>query len=269
MSDTSSRTTLDRLTAVMIVVVTLTLAGGYFLLSRRVAHTGGRAVEGRPNPCAAALLCLNYQFPTINAGDIKCYLLGMGVAVALTALGITAFVKVRDASVVSIDQGDVESFDELGARYRSHNRFPLLVAAQLLAVLYVLWSFASVRWSQAPEIAMAGSTLLAIQFLWALVLANTVGAVGVRYIVRGFLVITLATSLVAVWYYYGRNPTLRAKFPFGNPTFLSACLIPGITLALAWICHAIRQAKWSPSKSNFLWACWRRALAAGSGVSIE
>jgi|CXWL01.1.fsa_nt_gi O-antigen ligase len=258
MSDAPLRPTLDRLTAVMIVVATLTLAGGYFLLSAAESLTlvDGAVAWQAESPLRAVvqLLCLNYQFPTINAGDIKGYVLGMGVAVALTALGIAALVRVRDASVVSMDPGDAESFDDSDTRYRTHNRFPLLVAAQFLAVLYLLWSFASVRWSQAPDIAVAGSTLLAVPFLWALLLANTVGAVGVRYIVRGFLVITLTTSLVAVWYYYGRNPTLRAKFPFGNPTFLSACLIPGFTLTVVWICHAICQVKSTRSKSSLLCA---------------
>ena len=52
---------------------------------------------------------------------------------------------------------------------------------------------------------------------------------------RFFLGIIVVTALLAVWYYYGRNPGLRAMFPFGNPTFLSAALIPGIVLCVAFM----------------------------------
>ena len=266
MSDAPFRQILDRLTAAMIVVVTLTLAGGYLLLSAAESLTlVDGAVEWQaesPLRAVVQLLCFNYQFPTINAGDIKGYVLGMGVAVALAALGIAALGRVRDAGILAGNDHNLDAFEDSDTRFQSRKRFSLLAAAQFLAVLFLLWSFASARWSQAPDIAVAGSTLLAIQILWALLLAHTVGALGVRYIVRGFLIVTLVTSIVAVWYYYGRNPTLRAKFPFGNPTFLSACLIPGITLALAWICHAIGRAKSAKSKSIFLWALVAACAAA-------
>lgn len=256
MSDAAFRPTLDRLTAVMIAIVTLTLAGGYLFLSAAESLTlVDGAVEWQaesPLRAVVQLLCLNYQFPTINAGDVKGYILGIGAAAALIALGITMMVRAPEATTSSTMDG---AYSEVGyAEIRPRNRLPLLVAAQFLAVLVVLWSFASVRWSQAPDIALAGSALLAIQILWSLGLANTIGAAGLRYIVRGFLVVTLATSLVAIWYFYGRNPTLRAKFPFGNPTFLSACLIPGITLALAWVCQAIIQRKELFFRWKFLWA---------------
>ena len=39
-----------------------------------------------------------------------------------------------------------------------------------------------------------------------------------------------------------RNPVLRAKFPFGNPTFLAGALIPGLTLAIWMIYHQLRRA---------------------------
>ncbi|MEK7757816.1 MAG: O-antigen ligase family protein, partial [Planctomycetota bacterium] len=41
---------------------------------------------------------------------------------------------------------------------------------------------------------------------------------------------------------FGRNPVLRAKFPFGNPNFLSAALIPGILLAIAFIGERVYKA---------------------------
>jgi O-antigen ligase len=263
MTDAANRPTLDRLTAVMIVIVTLTVAGGYLLLSaaESLILVDGAVEWQAESPLRAVvqLLCLNYQFPTINAGDVKGYLLGIGVAVALIALGAAALFRSSENT-----SADAVFSGELDLSIRPARKLPLLVAAQFLSVLYLLWSFASVRWSQAPDIALAGSILLAIQFVWALMIANAIRASGMRYIVRAFLVVTLATALIAIWYYYGRNPTLRAKFPFGNPTFLAACLIPGITLALAWVCHAIGDFKNHRSKWTLFWALLAIGALAGA-----
>ncbi len=270
MSEQPPRPTLDRLTAVMIVVVLLTLAGGYLLLSAAESLTlVDGAVEWQaesPLRAVVQLLCLNYQFPTILAGDIKGYVLGIGVAVALGALGIGLIVQGRELAYVSIAvYDDVEAYESTGARNPFRTKLPLLVAAQFLAILFVLWSFASTRWSQAPDIALAGSVLLALQLAWALVLGNSVGAIGVRYILRGFLIVTLLTSLVAVWYFYDRNPTIRAKFPFGNPTFLSACLIPGLIISLVRIFSEVSHGTSAGPKSRWFWLL---LAAASLGIGL-
>lgn len=250
MTDVSPRFSLDRLSAVMIVVVSLTLAGGFLLLSAAESLTlVDGAVEWQaesPLRAVVQLLCLNYQFPTIHAGDVKGFVLGTGTAVAMVALGLAMIDRARNP----LESAECPpAADYAPSVVEEHRRFPPLVAAQFLALLYLLWSFASVRWSQAPDISVAGSALLAIQLFWSIALAQSISTQGVRYAIRTLLVITSITSIVAIWYYYGRNPTLRAKFPFGNPTFLSACLIPGITLGLAWVCHALRRNRANTDKT--------------------
>src|ERR1043166_3752624 len=139
MSEPISRPTLDRLTAVMIAVVTLTLAGGFLLLSAAQSLTlVDGAVEWQaesPLRAVVQLLCLNYQFPTINAGDIKGYVLEMGAALALASLGIAAFAHARETSYVAASvSGDHEDLTDT----IPHRRRPVLIAAQFLAILYVL-----------------------------------------------------------------------------------------------------------------------------------
>lgn len=270
MTDTSPRFIPDRLSAVMIVVVSLTLAGGFLLLSAAESLTlvdgAVEWVAESPLRAVVQLLCLNYQWPTIHAGDAKGFVLGAGTAVALVAIGLTMVGRARNP-VPYCDSPTAREFPV--SVVEEHRRFPPMVAAQFLALLYLLWSFASMRWSQAPDIAAAGTTLLAIQLLWSLSIAHSISAQGVRYVIRALLVISSLTAIVAVWYFYGRNPTLRAKFPFGNPTFLSAALIPGITLGLAWVCHAICSAWNKPvlgrAKSLVLWSI-AALIAVGVGL---
>lgn len=248
--------TLSRLTAVMIAVAVLTLAGGYLLLSAAESLTlVDGAIEWQaesPLRAVVQLLCLNYEFPTIHAGDVKGYILGIGTAIALAALGMAALTRSPEEQA-SLDMGELAGSEAARITMPAH-RVPMAASAQVLAILYVLWSFASSRWSTAPELAAAGSVLLAIQFLWSLSLAQGIAPNGLRYFVRGFLCVVLVTSIVAVWYYYGRNPTLRAKFPFGNPTFLAACLIPGLLLSAAWVGHAFSLKNSFSGGAHWAWA---------------
>ncbi len=139
-----------------------------------------------------------------------------------------------------------------------------LFAAQVLFVLYVLWSFASARWSRAPELAVGGSILLTIQLSWALCVGYGLSSVAARLASRALVAIMAVTASVAVWYHYGRNPTLRADFPLGNPSFLATCLIPGILLSgcFAWE----RVVGRSRVRSRSLWLLIPAAVAIGLGL---
>lgn len=223
------------LEVVLIFIAAMTVAGGFLLLSAPESLTlVDGAVEWRaesPLRAIVQLLCLNYAFPTINAGDVKGYILGMGAGLAVLAIAIAVLARRNDAA----DQpgyasatADEPAPGTAGSDALTRNQVSPLTAAQLLVGMFLLWSFASSRWSAAPAIAAGGSVLLTIQFLWALTVGNGLRPRAARIVVRCFLIITFVTSIVALYYYYGRNPVLRAKFPFGNPTFLSACLIPGI-----------------------------------------
>lgn len=235
---------------VMIVLVIVTLAGGCFLLSaaRPTGPVDGAIEWQEQSPLRAVveLLCLNYRLPTFYAGAVKSLILGLGAGLAIIALGIAVVTRSRtsdeetedDASVLAVD--DTVESSSLSATPKAH--IAPLVAAQVLVGLYLLWSFASSRWSLAPQIATGGSILLAIHLLWAFCLGNGLNPSAARLASRAVVVIITLTAVLAVWYHYGRNPTLRADFPVGNPIFLSACLIPGLLLAAALACEKAADA---------------------------
>ena len=229
------------LNVVTLFALTAVVAGGMLLLSaaESTALVDG-AVEWRvesPLRAVVQLLCLNYQLPTIYAGEFKNYVLGIGVGVVLLAIAIAVMVRSPESEAAAA--GDVlhdgkadplaEVFEPKPAK---HHIAPLFVAQALIG-LYLLWSFASSRWSSAPDLAIGGSILLATHFLWSFGLGhglNRPAACLASWILMGLSAISAG---VAVWYFYGRNPVLSAKFPCGNPTFLAACLLPGILVALA------------------------------------
>lgn len=105
-----------------------------------------------------------------------------------------------------------------------------LTAAQFLGVLFALWGLASLTWVEptARSLALGGAILIAIRLSWALVLGNGLSRAAGRILVQALWCVGGIVAVVAIWYYLVRNPELRAKFPFGNPLFLAACLMPGL-----------------------------------------
>ncbi len=241
MNDVCTRqsSALRPLDVVLIFVVAATFGCGFLLLSAAESVTlVDGAVEWQaesPLRAVVQLLCLNYQFPTLNAGDVKGYALGVGTGLAVLALAIAILARHRGAAEAyphAADGGSDSPPARNGVGAIGRNQVSPLTAAQLLVGMYLLWSFASSRWSPAPGIAVGGSILLAIQFIWSLVVGGGMSRRAARICVRIVLAVTFAASIVGIWYFYGRNPTLRAKFPFGNPTFFSACLIQGIVWSI-------------------------------------
>jgi O-antigen ligase len=179
---------------------------------------------------------LDYQFPTVHAGDVKMFVLAVGAGLAVIAFGIglasQPLVAEGDSTGEAAHGGD--GMGGTGSAWRSGSRHvaPLL-ASQVLVGLLLLWSFASARWSAAPILALGAGFLLLIQYVWSFVLGYGLRARGAAIATRLIWVVSGVTAAIAIWYYMGRNPNLRAKFPFGNPSFLAASLIPGLLLALA------------------------------------
>ncbi len=106
-----------------------------------------------------------------------------------------------------------------------------MIGAQLLLLLFVVWSFLSSRWSHAPAFAFYGSIWMAIPLAWALGVARALTGRTAR---AGALVLTVVgalTAALAVWYFYERNPSRRASYPIGQPLSLAACMIPAILVA--------------------------------------
>lgn len=234
----------------MIVLVVAIVGGGCFLLSTpRSTHLMEGAVEwheGSPLRAFVQLLCLNYQAATLHAGTIKNYILGIGAGISIIVLIVSIVVRDKEENDLDVSHSDTKNVttddaQKINRIAISNRRAAPLLSAQILVILYILWSFASSRWSSAPGLAVGGSALLAIQFLWALGLGHGLNSRAACVAARFFFGIIVATAAIAIWYYYGRNPGLRAMFPFGNPTFLSACLIPGIVLSIACLIKILSE----------------------------
>ena len=235
---------------VMLSLVLATLAGGFLLLSAAESATlvdGARPWrEDSPLRAVVQLLCLDYRFPTIHAGDVKSLILATGAGLAALVLGIA--LAVGSTGPQELGTETAQAAGQVDAAV-FHGRSPWRAdvmspwgAAQWLAGLFLLWSLASARWSAAPNLANGATALVGMSLLWSVSIAYGLGRAGGR-IAAGFLVIVTAlTAAVAIWYFYGRNPLLRAKFPMGNPSFLATCLIPGVLVCAAQL--AGRAAAW-------------------------
>lgn len=239
----SDNRSLRPLHAVMLALVVMTLGGGYLLLSAPESTT---LVDGAipwhaqsPLRAVVQILCLNYQMPTLNAGEVKNYLLGVGAGLAALALAIAILSRDRSLGEECDPVTPPTAVEErlladgpLSTRRPAILRTPVFFA-QAAALLYLLWSFASSRWSVAPELSLGATLLLTIFLLWSLSLAQGLSPRAAVIAVNTWIAVASLTAALALWYFYGRNWTIRAKFPFGNPNFLSTCLIPGMLLSIA------------------------------------
>ncbi len=238
---------------VMIILVIVTVGGGALLLSASdpdVFRDG--AVdwqEQSPLRAVVELLCLGYQFPTNYAGDVKNYILGLGSGLALLALGIALVARGRSADEAAQAKPrnqpaptEANANDESPPTDTKPQMAPLL-AAQVLIVLYLGWTLLSSAWSSAPGLSLGAGVLLTIQLLWSLAIGNGLNPKAARIAARIVLTISTFAATIAIWYFMERNWRLRAKFPFGNPTFLAAALIPGILLGVAYLCELIERAR--------------------------
>lgn len=224
---------------VLICLVMAGVGGGFMLLSAAEppALPDGAIPWNEESPLRAVvrLLCLNYQSPTIYADAVKRLSFGLATGLATLALGFALLAGTRSANEVH-DDGDISfGAGQQDADTANKRQVTPLLAAQLLAGLYVIWSFASASWSGAKYLALGGSVLLAIQVLWAYTLSIGLSARAAGHAVKAFVGMCVAMALVAIWYHYGRKPEMRVDFPVGDPISLAACLIPGILLSIGWL----------------------------------
>jgi len=219
---------------VIIGLVVMTVAGGMLLLSaaQPTAPVDGAIEwhEGSLLRAVVEVLCLSYRFPTDYASAVKSFILGIGSGLALIAVGIAVARRTCTSDEENLALTDIGAWPGVPDRAPSSPAHGVhiapLVAAQVLVGLYLLWSFASSRWSQAAELAVGGSILLSIHFCWSYCVGNGLSPTAARIAARTTAAVMIVTAIIAIWYHYGRNPTLRADFPVGNPVFLGACLIP-------------------------------------------
>lgn len=229
---------LSPLRVVMIFLVGLALAGSSLLLS---AIENDVLMQGAIPWHAESLLrsvvevlCLGYDAPTINPGDVKNFVFGVvsGLGVIVSAIALWAGARSRDEAI------EADDGDEVGRRRRGQHVSPVW-AAQILIGLFLLWSFASSRWSMAPALSLGASILLAISLLWSFALGAALAGRAAVVAARVMIAVAIGVSALAVWYFYGRNPGLRAMYPFGNPTFLAAAMLPAGILSLTAVLRLV------------------------------
>lgn len=234
--------TLKPLHVVTIALIVGTMGGVFLLLSAQesLVPVDGAIPWHAESPLRAVvrLLSLNYAHPTFYQGDLKVLVLGLGAGLACISVGVSLLAGRREES-------GSETQASAAPRSGKQHIAPLL-AAQAMFGLYVLWSFASARWSSAADIAVGGSVLLAIHLLWAFALGQSLSPRAARIGAMVLVYVTGVSAVIAIWYYYGRNPNLRAKFPFGNPTLLAGCFIPGMITGI----YAGAVAMWRAARGD-------------------
>ncbi|MBK9118526.1 MAG: O-antigen ligase family protein [Phycisphaerales bacterium] len=106
--------------------------------------------------------------------------------------------------------------------------------AQGLLGGWVLLSLASSAWSGDAALSSGQALMYAVGVAWAVALAELLTRRSATRLLVGIMGLCIAGAMLAVWYYYERNPDHRPLFPVGNPTALAAAVAPGILLALFW-----------------------------------
>jgi len=224
----------------MLALVTLALAGACLLTSSaKPDFLPDGAVAWDPDSILLAIveiLNLQYAQPTPNGVDVKGLVHGVasGLGLLIAAIGLALWARaekeVSTGDTVIDLHGDAapDARESLTRRQLNPAR-----TAQVMLLLHVVWSFVSQWWSGAPDYALGGAMLLAIQAAWAFALGFGLNRRAAVISCGVLLAILALTSLLAVAYHAERNPTLRLSHPIGNPIFLASCLLPGIVMAVA------------------------------------
>lgn len=214
-----------------VVLACLVLAGlaGSFLLTTGPHGTMEGARDWHEESLLRAVvhvLNLAYTQTTSRAVEIKWLVFVVAAGLASVAMGVAMLTKSKIESVAESDTvvGETSSGESISIAKR---QIPPLAAAQVMLVLFALWSFASALWSHAPGVAIGGSILLAICVLWALVIGRGLPSRPAIMVTYGLFAVCTIAALLAIVYFDVRNPNQRVGYPIGNPLFLAACLLPG------------------------------------------
>ncbi len=234
---------------VLICAVLATLAGNCLLTSgphTEVLHDG--AVDWPADSLLRAVVeVLNLQFgqTTSKGVDIKALVFGWGTALAMLTVAFTLGLRSKSGEDVAPEDTTIELEPAGGTDARpaakAKTHIPLLAAAQVMTLAFLLWCAVSIAWSNAPDYAEGRVILVGIQLCWAFALGLGLNRAAARWAAWALLVVCAMTAGMAIAYRGVRNPTLRASYPIGNPLFLAACLIPGILLSLGVAAGAVES----------------------------
>jgi O-antigen ligase len=225
----------------MVVLVILAVAGTCFLISAPEGVEAGHRPWGPRSVLhpITEMMTLFRQFPTRRGVEVKWLVQGVAAAAAVVVLAVGWWARreEEDAPAVPPRAAEPRERRELLAEMDPPT------AAQIAWVLFGLWMLASASWAVWPA-AAAGEGLRQIMLIaWAICLGRGLTRNGARNAAAGMMVVLIATAALGIWYHIERNPQERLKFPIGNPIFLAACLLPGITLAGSMLIGTLAQAR--------------------------
>ncbi|MEP0841261.1 MAG: O-antigen ligase family protein [Phycisphaerae bacterium] len=236
------RPRLNVLERVVTVIAVAGLAASCWLIS----SGGGRSEEGaipwRPGSLLQMLtqmMALNFEHPTARGYEVKWLTQGLAGMAGLLAGVIGWFVSARRAESAAEEAGRPRRVWTL--RQRGELLFSSLTptnSAQMAFLLFAGWSFLSAWWSPWPAGSAGEAFRQLIPIVFAIVLGRTLSPRGARAASALIAGVLALTAVIALWYYYERNPVQRLKFPIGNPIFLGAVMLPGVVLPLAFLASA-------------------------------
>lgn len=125
-------------------------------------------------------------------------------------------------------------FRKTEIHFQRHFRQPWFHALILL-LLWVGMSFWSATWSSDPPSSISQATLYGFCVAWAAGLALTLRPPQIHAAHLAFCIMIAVAAGLCVWYYHERNPMHRPGFPVGNPATLSASILPGAMLTIAFL----------------------------------
>lgn len=212
----------------MLAVMAATLAGSCLLLSAQ------RGMEPGHIPWASnsmlrvvtTVLALDFAFPTSRGAEIKTLVAGLGTAVLL-AVVVSIWYARQTHAEHEFEDDEIASADPSNRQPRQIS--PKAVAISCL-VAFTAWMFISALWSPWQNGSMGEAFRQMILTVWAIVLGTSLRGRAVRRAALLLCVILTVTAGLGLWYYHVRNPVQRLKFPIGNPIFMAACLLPGLSL---------------------------------------
>lgn len=216
----------------MVAVIALTLASTCWLLSAakgvEEGHQAWRA--GSVLRSLTTLMAMEFQYPTRRGVEVKWLTQGLGAAAAFFVGACAWYVRSRQAET----DGPLE--------HRRSRGSPEVIG-QTALVLYSLWMMISLTWAPWPDAALGEGAAQLMLALYAIAIGRSLSGEGVKRAALAMGVILGLTATLGIWYYIERNPLQRLKFPIGNPIFLAACLLPGLTICLAalgWVLASAR-----------------------------
>jgi hypothetical protein len=236
-TESTTRRPLHPREVVLLVIATMTLVGVCFVGSSppdRIPDGSRTWTDGSLLHSITSFLALNFSIPTPNGVAAKELIAAIGASLAVICAGFAAFLaaQARRSGSVWVD-------DETLASEGSRGDIQPHSAAVWMCVATVGLSFLSAWWSTAPDYAIGGSILLLGHVAWAVSLRYGLGAAGARAVLWSFLIVLAVCAAFAIWYFFERNPHLRAGYPVGNPLFLAACLLPVVCCGAACLCSGV------------------------------